>query len=81
MKLVIVESPTKARTLSRFLDKSYQILASMGHVRDLPRKKLSVDIKDDFKPVYVVVEEKEQTIAKLKKNSQESKRGYFKSKP
>ncbi|OGY18214.1 MAG: DNA topoisomerase I [Candidatus Chisholmbacteria bacterium RIFCSPLOWO2_01_FULL_50_28] len=66
MKLVIVESPTKARTLSRFLGKGYQIEASMGHVRDLPKKKLSVDVEHDFAPDYAVVPEKEKIVRKLK---------------
>lgn len=73
MKLVIVESPTKARTLSRFLGRDYQILASMGHVRDLPRKKLSVDTEHGFKPVYAAVEGKEKTISKLKQAAKKSK--------
>jgi len=67
MKLVIVESPTKARTLSRFLGKGYQIEASMGHVRDLPKKKLSVDVEHDFAPDYAVVPEKEKIVRKLRK--------------
>lgn len=60
MKLVIVESPTKARTLSRFLDKGYQIVASMGHIRDLPREKLSIDIDHDFQPTYAVPADKKR---------------------
>ena len=52
MKLVIVESPTKAKTLSRFLGKGYQIMASMGHVKDLPKSKLSIDVDKNFEPVY-----------------------------
>lgn len=66
MKLVIVESPTKARTLSRYLGKGYEIEASMGHLRDLPKSKLSVDVEHDFKPDYVVVEAKEKIVKKLK---------------
>ena len=52
MNLVIVESPTKAKALRGFLGRGYRVLASMGHVRDLPEKALGVDIKHDFKPVY-----------------------------
>jgi DNA topoisomerase-1 len=62
MQLVIVESPTKARTLSRFLSSRYQILASMGHVRDLPKKKLG----QQYRPTYVQVPGKRDVIAKLK---------------
>ncbi len=63
-KLVIVESPAKARTIKRFLGGDYEITASMGHVRDLPEKSLGIDIKNGFKPDYV--ETKNKTIAQLK---------------
>lgn len=66
MNLIIVESPTKARTLSRFLGDEYQIEASMGHVRDLPKSTLGVDIEHDFAPEFVSVKGKEKTIASLK---------------
>ena len=56
--LVIVESPTKARTLSQFLGPEYQIVASMGHVRDLPRGEFGVDVDHSFKPQYVIPKEK-----------------------
>jgi len=56
--LVIVESPTKARTLSAFLGKDYEIIASMGHVRDLPRGEFGVDVEGDFEPKYVIPKEK-----------------------
>src|SRR3989344_8463666 len=72
MKLVIVESPTKARTLSRFLGKDYQIEASMGHVRDLPRKTLAVDLDHDFAPEYVVVPEKAKVVKKLKESAKKA---------
>ncbi len=66
MKLVIVESPTKAKTLSRFLGGEYQIEASMGHIRDLPKSKLGVDTEKDFKPDYALVRGKGKTIKALK---------------
>ena len=66
MKLVIVESPTKAKTLSRFLGSDYKIEASMGHIRDLPKSKLGVDTEKDFKPDYVLVKGKGKTIKALK---------------
>ncbi|MBU0619084.1 type I DNA topoisomerase [Patescibacteria group bacterium] len=66
MKLIIVESPTKIKTLKRFLPKEYQIEASSGHVRDLPKKELGVDVEHDFKPKYVVVGVKQKAINKLK---------------
>ena len=65
--LVIVESPTKARTISRFLGEDYEIIASMGHIMDLPKSKLSVDIEHDFKPDYQQMEDKKKVISQLKK--------------
>ena len=64
--LVIVESPTKARTLSRFLGTSYKIEASMGHVRDLPKAKLGVDVEKDFTPEYAIPKNKRKTVEHLK---------------
>ena len=51
-KLVIVESPSKAKTIKKYLGPGYEVVASMGHVRDLPEKRLSVDVKHDFAPKY-----------------------------
>src|SRR6266508_2168249 len=64
--LVIVESPTKARTLSGFLGRDYEVKASVGHVRDLPKSKLGVDVGDGFKPEYIVPEDKEKVVRELK---------------
>ncbi len=64
--LVIVESPTKARTIKRFLGKDYVVEASMGHVRDLPGSTLGVDVENDFTPVYEVSEGKESVVKNLK---------------
>ncbi|MBP7671139.1 type I DNA topoisomerase [Candidatus Gracilibacteria bacterium] len=64
--LVIVESPAKAKTISRFLSKDYTVLASMGHVRDLPKSKIGIDTENDFEPVYEVSAEKKKTITALK---------------
>ena len=64
--LIIVESPTKARTLSRFLGSEFTIEASMGHVRDLPKAKLGVDIDKDFEPQYVIPKDKRKTVENLK---------------
>ena len=60
--LVIVESPTKARTLSQFLGKDFEITASMGHVRDLPRGEFGVDVEKGFAPLYVIPKEKIKTL-------------------
>src|SRR4030043_1203173 len=64
--LVIVESPTKARTLSRFLGSDYKIEASMGHLRDLPKAKLGVDVEHDFAPEYVIPTASRKVVTKLK---------------
>ncbi len=64
--LVIVESPTKAKTIKHFLGKEYVVCASMGHVRDLPKSKLSVDLDEGFMPTYEVPSEKKATVKKLK---------------
>ena len=64
--LVIVESLTKAKTIGKYLGKQYLVKASIGHVKDLPKKNLSVDVDNDFKPVYEVIEGKKKLIAELK---------------
>jgi len=66
MNLIIVESPTKSRTLKKFLGKDYQIAATLGHIRDLPKRKLGVDIKKDFRPSYVTIPGKREAIKTLK---------------
>jgi len=73
MRLVIVESPTKARTISKFLGKDFKILASFGHVRDLPERKFGVDIKNNFKPTYVVIPKARERIKELKKAAEKAK--------
>lgn len=66
MKLIIVESPTKAKTLERFLGEGYEVMATMGHIKDLPKSKLGVDIEHDFTPTFEVVAKKTDTIKKIK---------------
>lgn len=72
MKLVIVESPTKAKMLDKFLGKGYKVLSSKGHVRDLPKSKISIDIEHDFTPVYEEMEKAKETIASLRKQAKEA---------
>jgi DNA topoisomerase-1 len=67
MDLIIVESPTKAKTLSRFLGKEYLIEATMGHIKDLPKSTLGIDVEKNFKPEYLDVEKKIETVNKIKK--------------
>lgn len=65
--LVIVESPTKANTLSKFLGHSYKVIASYGHVRDLPKSKLGVDVENNFTPQYLVPKEKKERVREIKR--------------
>jgi DNA topoisomerase-1 len=72
--LIIVESPSKARTLSKFLGSDYEVRASMGHVVDLPRSKLGIDIENGFEPDYTVIKGKEGPLRDLKSAARKSKR-------
>ena len=65
--LVIVESPAKAKTIQKYLGKGFTVEASLGHVKDLPKSTLGVDIKNDFETDYVVIPGKEKVVARLKK--------------
>ena len=65
-KLVIVESPSKAKTIQKYLGKDYKVTASVGHIRDLPSSRLSVDVKNDFAPKYAIVKGKEKLVKELK---------------
>jgi len=67
MQLIIVESPTKSKTISRFLGPKYRALASYGHVRDLPKSKLGVDVENDFRPKYIIPTKSRKIITLLKK--------------
>jgi DNA topoisomerase-1 len=71
--LVIVESPAKAHTINRYLGSGYLVKASMGHVRDLPKKSLGVDVQHDFAPHYVVIPERKKTVVELQKMAKESR--------
>ncbi len=71
-KLVIVESPSKAKSIQKYLGKDYTVVSSKGHVRDLPAAKLSVDVKHDFAPKYAVIKGKEKLVKELKSLADES---------
>lgn len=77
MKLVIVESPTKARKLSGYLDKDFQIEASVGHVRDLPKSKLGVDVESDFEPTYKITHGKGKVVKKLQALGKDAEAVYL----
>ena len=78
--LVIVESPAKAKTIGKYLGPGYQVKASMGHVRDLPKSKLGVDL-DSFEPDYQNIKAKEETIAELRKAAKASEKVYLATDP
>ena len=79
--LIIVESPAKTRTLKNFLGSGYDIEASMGHVRDLPKSKLGVDVEKDFKPQYIAIPERKDVIKKLKDAAAKADVVYLASDP
>jgi len=65
-EVILVESPTKAKTLTRFLAGKYEVVASMGHIRDLPKSKLGVDLENNFEPQYIIPKDKQKTVKMLK---------------
>jgi DNA topoisomerase I len=69
--LIIVESPTKARTISKYLGRGYTVMASVGHIKDLPTSKLGVDLEHDFTPQYVTIKGKSKVLAEIKKKAEE----------
>ena len=80
-KLVIVESPAKANTIKKFLGGSTKVVASMGHIRDLPKSKLGVDIEHDFEPEYINIRGKGDLIKSLKKDAKQAKKVYIATDP
>jgi DNA topoisomerase-1 len=80
-KLVIVESPAKAKTIQKYLGRGFRVEASMGHVRDLPKSDLGVDIDHDFEPIYEVARGKEKVIAGLKKSIRQAEAVYLATDP
>lgn len=79
--LVIVESPAKAKTIKQYLGKSYSVIASMGHVRDLPKSQMGVDIEHGFTPKYITIRGKGDLLAKLKKEAKGAKKIYLATDP
>lgn len=79
--LVIVESPTKAKTISRILGDEYKVVSSMGHLIDLPQKKLGVDIENDFEPEYVVIPSRKKLLTSLKKDAKDKEAVYVATDP
>ncbi|MGD9145991.1 MAG: type I DNA topoisomerase, partial [Anaerolineae bacterium] len=80
-KMVIVESPAKARTVGRFLGRGYSVEASVGHIRDLPSNRMGVDIEHDFKPRYVIPAKKKDVVKKLKARAKQASELYLATDP
>ncbi len=79
--LVIVESPSKAKTIGKFLGQRYKVIASVGHVRDLPKSKLGIDIENDFEPQYINIRGKGDVIRELKKEAKKASKVYLATDP
>ena len=79
--LVIVESPAKAKTIGKYLGKNYVVKASLGHVKDLPKNDIAVDVEHDFRPTYVVIEGKKKLMDELKRAAKESDAVYLAADP
>ncbi|MEG0918981.1 MAG: type I DNA topoisomerase [Anaerovoracaceae bacterium] len=79
--LVIVESPSKAKTIGKFLGSSYKVIASVGHIRDLPKSKLGIDIENDFEPQYINIRGKGDIIKELKKEAKKANKIYLATDP
>ncbi|SLM48206.1 DNA topoisomerase 1 [Nitrospira japonica] len=75
--LIIVESPTKAKTITKYLGRGYTVIASVGHVKDLPTSKLGVDLERDFAPQYVTIKGKSKVLAEIKKKAEEADKVFL----
>ena len=79
--LVIVESPSKAKTIGKYLGSSYKVTASVGHVRDLPKSKIGIDIENDFEPEYIAIRGKGDVIKELRKEAKQAGKIYLATDP
>jgi DNA topoisomerase I len=75
--LIIVESPTKAKTITKYLGRGYTVMASVGHIKDLPTSKLGVDLENDFEPQYVTIKGKSKVLAEIKKKAEEADKVFL----
>ena len=80
-KLIIVESPAKARTITKFLGKGYKVEASQGHVRDLPKSQIGVDIEHDFEPKYITIRGRGDILASIRKEAKNASQIYLATDP
>ena len=79
--LVIVESPAKVKTIKKFLGKNFEVMASNGHVRDLPKSSLGIDVDGDFEPKYITIRGKGEILAKLRKEAKKADKIYLATDP
>lgn len=79
--LVIVESPTKARTIGKILGKNYKVKASVGHVRDLPKSSLGIDIENNYEPKYITIRGKGPVVKELKDEAKKANKIYLATDP
>src|SRR6476469_2512202 len=79
--LVVVESPAKAKTINKYLGKDYKVIASMGHVRDLPKSKLGVDVDEDFEPTYEVIASRKKVLKELKDEAKKATQIFMATDP
>src|ERR1700756_3343029 len=75
--LVVVESPAKARTIKKYLGTGYTVKASVGHVKDLPKSKIGVDVKKNFAPEYVIIRGKNKVLAEIKKAAESADKVFL----
>lgn len=79
--LVIVESPAKVKTIKKFLGKNYEVMASNGHVRDLPKSQMGIDVENDYEPKYITIRGKGDILAKLRKEAKKADKVYLATDP
>ena len=75
--LVVVESPAKAKTINKYLGRDYKVVASMGHIRDLPKSQIGVEVENDFNPKYITIRGKGSVLKELKDASKKVKKVYI----
>ena len=79
--LVIVESPAKVKTIKKFLGSNYEVIASQGHVRDLPKSTMGIDVNNDFEPKYITIRGKGDVVSALRKETKKAEKIYLATDP
>ena len=79
--LVIVESPSKAKTIEKYLGSNYKVMASLGHIRDLPKSKMGIDVENGYEPHYISIRGKGDVIKELRKEAKKADRIYLATDP